>query len=379
MNNRIIGFDAKRIVANGTGLGSYGRTLVNSLSSEMGACQLRLYAPDGGRADLRGQIQLRPNVTFVYPRHAFLRLQRDFWRSYGIVKTLESDGVSLFHGLTGELPHGLRDAGIHGVVTVHDLIFLRHPEFYHAIDAKIYARKFRSMLREADRIIAISECTKRDILAFSDYPADRIDIVYQSCAPRFGAVGDAAEMKRVAEKYGLPSRFVLNVGTVEERKNVLLAVKALPLLPDDVKIVIVGRQTKYADVVKEYASRHALSSRVLMLQGVPDADLAAIYRLARCFVYPSRYEGFGIPIIEAAMSGLPVVAATGSCLEEAGGNSSLYVGSDDVEGMGAALNTFILDDEKRRDAVAETRAYVRRFENTDVAKQVIAVYDKVLG
>jgi glycosyltransferase involved in cell wall biosynthesis len=186
-------------------------------------------------------------------------------------------------------------------------------------------------------------------------------------------------MKRVAEKYGLPSRFVLNVGTVEERKNVLLAVKALPLLPDDVKIVIVGRQTKYADVVKEYASRHALSSRVLMLQGVPDADLAAIYRLARCFVYPSRYEGFGIPIIEAAMSGLPVVAATGSCLEEAGGNSSLYVGSDDVEGMGAALNTFILDDEKRRDAVAETRAYVRRFENTDVAKQVIAVYDKVLG
>jgi glycosyltransferase involved in cell wall biosynthesis len=378
MNDRIIGFDAKRIVSNGTGLGSYGRTLINSLSKEMSDWQLRLYAPDEGRDDLRGQIELSPNVKFVYPKHGSLRVLRDYWRSCGIIQSLKRDCVDLYHGLSGELPHGLHKSEIRGIVTIHDLIFLRHPEYYHLIDAKIYERKFHSTLREADRIIAISECTKRDILAFSDFPADRIDVVYQSCSPRFSSDISVEESERVRSKYGLPSRYVLNVGTVEERKNILLAVKALPLLPDDVKIVVVGRQTKYALHVMEYAKKQSLEDRVLMLQDVPDADLAAIYHLARCFAYPSRYEGFGIPIIEAAMSGLPVVAASGSCLEEAGGSSSLYVNPDDVEAMGAALNTFILDDEKRQRAITETRAYVHRFENTDVAKQVVSVYNKLM-
>ena len=143
MRKKTIGYDAKRIVRNGTGLGSYGRTLVNDLAPIMPDTTLRLYAPDAGLDDLRCQVQPRENVRFCYPRHLRFRLQRDWWRMKGVVKDLRRDGVELYHGLSGELPEGLSAAGIPGVVTVHDLIFLRHPEFYPAIDAFFYKPSVR--------------------------------------------------------------------------------------------------------------------------------------------------------------------------------------------------------------------------------------------
>ena len=142
MRKKIIGYDAKRIVRNGTGLGSYGRTLINDLAPLMPDTNLRLYAPDAGCDDLRNQVELRDNVQFCYPDHLCFRLQRDWWRVKGVVKDLKRDGVQLYHGLSGELPSGLAAAGIPGVVTIHDLIFLRHPEFYPAIDVFFYKRKF---------------------------------------------------------------------------------------------------------------------------------------------------------------------------------------------------------------------------------------------
>lgn len=112
MNKKIIGYDAKRIVRNGTGLGSYGRTLINDLAPLMPDTNLRLYAPDAGRDDLRNQVELRDNVQFCYPDHLRFRLQRDWWRVKGVVKDLKADGVELYHGLSGELPSGLAVAGI---------------------------------------------------------------------------------------------------------------------------------------------------------------------------------------------------------------------------------------------------------------------------
>ena len=138
-----IGYDAKRIVRNGTGLGSYGRTLINALSASEPELNLYLYAPDRGREELRNQIQMRENVQMIFAEHVHWRLQKDYWRTRGIVKELVNDGIDLFHGLSGELPSGLRRADIRSVVTIHDLIFLRHPEYYNHIDVMIYAHKFR--------------------------------------------------------------------------------------------------------------------------------------------------------------------------------------------------------------------------------------------
>lgn len=360
-----IGLDAKRIVRNGTGLGSYGRTLVNDLIGRKDEnIDLRLYAPDKGRKVLRSQVSLGEHVQFCYPQHSIFK---SLWRTYGIVDDLKRDGVQLYHGLSGELPIGLRKAGIKSVVTIHDLIFLRHPEFYHWIDTKIYEWKFRQTIKEADRIIAISECTKQDIIEYGNISPDRISVVYQSYAPRFSAVSSAEQRNEVRVRYHLPERFVLNVGTIERRKNLRLAAEAMARLPKGIHLVAVGRQTKYAKDLP-------LNERIHLLSGVNDDDLAMIYSMAEAFVYPSRYEGFGIPIIEAIAAGLPVVACTGSCLEEAGGPACLYVNPDDVEGMAEALSSVLFGAEGREERICQSQQYIQRFKGTDVAGQVLEIY-----
>ena len=382
----IIGLDAKRIVRNATGLGSYGRTLVNDLLRTAADDYLfRLYAPDEGREDLRQQVLQHPNLEFCYPQgdhslSSFLSpLSSLSWRTFGIVRDLLRDGVQLYHGLSGELPVGIRKRGIKTVVTIHDLIFLRHPEYYKWIDRKIYAWKFRRTLKEADLIIAISECTKRDIIHYGHIPEEKIRLVYQSCSTWFKQhVGDD-QCQKVNARYELPNRYVIHVGTIEERKNILLAVKALPLLPEDLHLVVVGRQKPYAQQVLSEARRLGVDTRLHLLQGVPNADLPALYQMAEACVYPSRYEGFGIPIIEAIQSGLPVVACTGSCLEEAGGPSCLYVSPDDPEALASALLQVLKGAEGREARILQSQEYVRRFEGTDVASQVLAIYEELLS
>jgi glycosyltransferase involved in cell wall biosynthesis len=367
-----IGFDAKRIVRNGTGLGSYGRTLVNDLAQY--PLRLNLYAPDKGRDDLRSQIAERDNIAFVYPTS---RHFKSYWRSRGIVADLKRDDIQLFHGLSGELPFGIRKSGIKSVVTIHDLIFLRHPEFYNPIDVQIYKWKFRQTIKEADYIIAISECTKRDILEYGGnlVSEDKITLIYQSCSPRFNT-SQNYKTSNLNSKLG---RYVLSVGSIEPRKNTMLALKALHHLPDDISLVLVGRHTAYTDKLIQYAKANGLEHRLHILHGVPDADLPALYAGAECFVYPSVYEGFGIPIIEAISCGLPVVACTGSCLEEAGGPDSLYVAPNDAIGMANAIRRSLKGADDREERIQRSMDYIRRFSGTDVAGQVVDVYKRVLG
>lgn len=378
MTKNIIGFDAKRIVRNGTGLGSYGRTLVNDLAQRQDLA-LRLYAPDKGRDDLRSQIVERPNVSFCYPHFSSsIHLPSSWWRMKGVVTDLQRDGVQLYHGLSGELPIGIRKSGIRSVVTIHDLIFLRHPEFYNWVDTKIYAWKFRQTLREADHVIAISECTKRDILYYGDIDEQKISIVYQSFAPRFSVEVSEEQRTQVRSAYQLPQRYILNVGSIEARKNILQAVQALPLLPDDVALVMVGRHTPYTDHVLQYVREHHLEERVRVLHGVPDEHLPMLYALAESFVYPSVYEGFGIPIIEAISCGLPVVACSGSCLEEAGGPDSLYVQPGNVEAMAAAIRLTLVGAEGRELRIENSKKYIRRFSGCSVASQVAEIYSDLM-
>ena len=370
-----IGFDAKRIVRNNTGLGNYGRTLVNDLSGIVPEdTMLCLYAPDEGNEVLRQQVNEAPNVAFRYPQR---RAPKWYWRSHGIVSDLQRDGISLFHGLSGELPLGIRKAGIRSVVTIHDLIFLRHPEYYHRLDAFFYRRKFHRTLREADRIIAISECTKRDIMHYGRFPEDKIDLIYQSCSTFFKQREGEGKLHEVRTRYNLPVRYIVGVGSIEERKNMLLAVKALLRLPEEISLVLVGRHTPYCDQISRYVRENRLGNRVLILHDVPNADLPAIYQMAEVSVYPSRYEGFGIPVIEAIQSGLPVVACSGSCLEEAGGPDSLYVSPDDVEGMAESIRLVMKGAEGREQRITAAQQYVRRFEGNDVASQVYEVYRRV--
>lgn len=373
-----IGFDGKRAVQNHTGLGNYSRYVMEALCLRAPQNEYVLFAPRQQVNTRLEALQKRfAQLITVFPDTWIGRKLSAWWRVWGVTSQLSREEVDVFHGLSNELPLNISSGNIPSVVTMHDLIFLRHPELYGRADQAICAFKARQACQKADVIIAISECTKRDIMHYYGTDPTKIEVVYQGCDPVFGEIPSPEALADVRCRYDLPARFVLNVGSIEKRKNVLLVVKSLSSLPEEAHLVIVGKHTPYTDEVVAYAATHGLSHRVRILHNVPFGDLPAFYRCAEVFVYPSRYEGFGIPILEALESEVPVVAATGSCLEEAGGPDSCYVHPDDVEGMGQILSRLLSCPEERRRMAQAGKIYARRFRADEHAERLLAVYERI--
>jgi len=371
-----IGFDGKRAANNLTGLGNYSRSLVLQLSEFFPQNHYYVYSP---------KIKQHPQIDFFLNKgNIHLKLPvsariKFLWRSFGIKKQLQEDKIEIYHGLSNEIPFGLKRSAIKTVVTIHDLIFIRFPSNFKYLDRQIYNLKSKYACKNADRIIAISEQTKKDIVECYQIAPSKIDVVYQSCDDSFKQLIGHELKEAVRIKYSLPEKFILNVGTIEIRKNLLLIVKALKDIDPHVKLVVVGKKQAYAATVIAEIEKSGLSDRVIFLKDIPFNDLPAIYQLASVFVYPSFYEGFGIPIIEALFGGIPVVAATGSCLEEAGGPDSLYVDPKDAPALAAAINSILLNPQLANVMREKGLRYVQQFNAAPIAKQLMECYTNILA
>jgi glycosyltransferase involved in cell wall biosynthesis len=367
-----IGFDGKRVVQNFTGLGNYSRFILSLLAQHYPHNEYLVYAAK------RLPPNLKVPVGFNLKHPASYKLPA-LWRSYTILRDLKRDKISLYHGLSNELPLTIASSKIPSVVTIHDLIFLRFPEFYPAIDRMIYRHKFQYACKNANRIIAVSEQTKKDIIHFFEIPERKIDVVYQGCNSAFESKVTDEKKHQITKKYSLPTQFLLQVGTIEERKNLMLTVKALKAVQHDMKLVVIGKQTDYAKEIKEYILHNKLENRVIFLENIPLDDLPAIYQLAKIFVYPSEFEGFGIPVIEALYSGVPVIAATGSCLEEAGGPGTCYIHPKDDVQLSWTINSIINNPEKGQKMILDGYQYVKKFSGEQLAANLMKVYEKAIN
>ena len=374
-----IGFDAKRLFNNFTGLGNYSRFVVKSLVDYYPQHHYTLYSPKIKDHPETKSFRTNPRLLIrTPPRWVKGSGFGSFWRSVNLGNIASRDGMDIFHGLSNELPVS-KPKGLKTVVTIHDLIFVRHPELYGKIDAAIYRKKLENACESADSILAISRQTANDLTAFMKIDKDRIQVVYQGCDEIFKQKYPVLDIQNVLRKYNLPEDYVLTVGTLEQRKNALLLLKAATLLDKKINIVLVGKRTSYQDQLDEYISSHHLKDRVYFIHDVSFVDLPRIYKGARVFVYPSRFEGFGIPILEAIHAGVPVIAATGSCLEEAGGPSCVYVHPDDHEALAKNIESLINDATLRNESLNGSLKYVQRFEPANIAKDLIEVYEKVKG
>lgn len=372
-----IGFDAKRAARNNTGLGNYSRFIITLLTKYSPQNRYYLYTPTSRRPHLLSQVADHTNVC--YPHTSFWRRCQSLWRIWGVTRAIAQQRIDLFHGLSNELPLNIRQAKhTRSIVTIHDLIFMRYPRYYRFFDRMIYRYKFRKACRNADRIIAVSHCTKRDIIDYWGIPSDKIDVVYQGCADDFKRPVSEKQLQNVREKYELPEQFILYVGSIEERKNLLLAVRALRRLNRPVKLVAIGKRTAYTQRVEQYISTHQMENSVTLLTGISTQELPAFYRLATVFVYPSFFEGFGIPILEALCCGTPVIAAKGSCLEEAGGPDSLYVDPNNPDELTQALERVLDDPHLRRRMIDEGLTHAHRFDDEQLFRNLYNVYEKTL-
>ncbi|MCL2097416.1 MAG: glycosyltransferase family 4 protein [Bacteroidales bacterium] len=370
-----IGFDAKRAFKNFTGLGNYSRSTIAILADYYPAHQYYLYTTPYKSHPLLNFAD-KENMRIRRPAGRF-KCWPSLWRYYGLGGNLSSDRVDLFHGLAAELPADLPEK-IRSVVTIHDLIFLRYPEYYTFIDRKIYTCKYRSACRRADLIIAISEQTKQDIMEFFGIDEQKIRVVYQGCDPQFYTQADDDAKSRVKELYRLPDNYVLYVGTIEQRKNLLSLVKAMELLPPSLKLVAAGKPTSYFHTVQEYIRQRRLEDRICFQHQVKFADLPAIYQQAQAVCYPSLFEGFGIPLLEALNSRVPLVASNCSSLPEAGGPDSLYVNPLDHEAIAEALRKAIEDETTRRQMIEVGIKFAANFREERVAKNLWKVYQELM-
>lgn len=368
-----IGYEAKRIFHNRSGLGNYGRDLVRMLSQHYPGHSYYLYNPKpaGHRLFQPDGIQ----VVERLPRSRRDRLFYNLWRQRNVIKDLRNDRIELFHGLSGELPIGLTKHGIKSVVTIHDLIFLRYPELYSWIDRTIYFEKAKYAAHQANHIIAISEQTKRDIIEFLRVDESKITVIYQGCHPAFKRRYTEPEQQAIRRKYRLPQDFILNVGTIETRKNALLIVKAIEHL--DVHLVIAGKKTPYVNELADYLEKHRLTAKVTFIHGASIDELAVLYQSALLFVYPSLFEGFGIPIIEALYSGVPVITSNVGCFEEAGGPHSRYVSPHDSQELSTAIATVLTDSVQRREMIDAGLAYSQNFNDDRIAGQIMSLYREI--
>ncbi len=369
-----IGFDAKRAFFNKSGLGSYSRNLIQGLVEKYPENEYVLYTPS-------------VNFELFEPAHESLitrgpelfihRMFRSYWRTCYLSKQLPKDHIDIYHGLSHEIPYNFPEKQVKSIVTIHDLIFLRLPHMYRFLDRTIYEKKFRYSCENSDRIIAVSHQTAEDVMEFFNIAAEKIDVVYQGCNPVFNAEVPLIEKEILRMKYLLPKSFILYVGTIEERKNLLTLIKALHYGKIDIPLVVIGKPTPYLNKIIEFIERHSLIN-IIFCDIVQNQDLPGIYQLADLFVYPSIFEGFGIPILEALYSRVPVITSRASSMTEVGGEYTVYVDPNNVEEMAAAIKKVLGDADLQEKMIAEGFRHARNFDGDKVSANIMQVYHKVM-
>jgi glycosyltransferase involved in cell wall biosynthesis len=375
-NPILVGFDAKRAFYNHSGLGNYSRNLLNSLNKNYPGNSYYLFTPETKN---RVSIENEDSYRLIKPQSFILKQLSSLWRVCYIRNDISNNKLQIYHGLSQELPVGIEKTGVKSVVTVHDLIFLRFPEFYNTIDAKIYYWKLAHACRVADHIVAISNQTKNDLVRFLLIPPNKITVIHQGCNQIFWKSFTKESFQAVRIKYNLPDRYLLYLGTIEERKNLLGIVKAMHIRNISIPLVVIGRKVDgYFQKVLNYISVNKISN-VIFTERISSQDLPGIYQNAECFIYPSFFEGFGIPLLEALVSKTPVITSRKGCFAEAAGPGSIYVDPYDPEEIGDAINKVISNEEIRNRMIAAGTAFAENFKDEVIAEKYNKLYRSLLN
>jgi glycosyltransferase involved in cell wall biosynthesis len=370
----IVGFEAKRVFENCSGLGNYGRNTVSLLAKYFPANRYRLFALK--KTDL---FSLPNSVDTVTPKANLSKLMGAWWRIREVSNLLKTNNIDVFHGLSHLLPFGIERTGVPSVLTVHDLIYLRYPQFYKKIDRELYLAFTRSSCHRATKILAISHQTKADLIHFFGLDPEKIEVIHQSCNNLFYQKISEEQKYLVRQKFNLPKKFILCVGTIEQRKNQLSILEGVVDQKLDIPVVLLGKPTEYKRILDEFIKESDIRKQLLFLPNTNITELQAIYQLAEIMVYPSLYEGFGLPVLEAQASGCPVITSNKSSLPEAGGDGAIYIDPENSHEIGLAIRNILTNNELRQELIRKGNANAQLFKDQIVAGKLMRLYQSVVA
>jgi glycosyltransferase involved in cell wall biosynthesis len=372
-----IGFDATAAVSQGAGIGRYTRELLRALALADTENSYRLFYASRSVPYPLPPLPANFHVTRL-PYHD-IWLARLWQRAQAPLPADWITGpIDLFHSPDFTLPPVRR--GTRTLLTVHDLSFVRDPaSAAPGLRGYLDVVVPRSVAR-ADHILADSAATRADLIELYQTPPEKISVLYCGIHAAFRPVADPLTLAAVRARYGLGSApFILAVSTLQPRKNYARLIQAFARLPDQgVNLVIAGGKGWLFETIFSEVERLHLRERVIFPGFVADEDLPALYSAARLLAYPSLYEGFGLPMLEAMACGTPVVASTASCLPEVAGGAARLVTPTDVEALAAALDQVLADETLRRDLVAKGQTRAGQFSWEQSARQLLAIYRELM-
>lgn len=393
-----IAFDAKRALNNGTGLGNHARILLNALVRDFPDNEYLLFTPkikDRFLELLEGNFSIHlpecKQGRFVHPVQSFafynaiaqllVAFKRgSAWRSWGITADLKAERVDLYHGLSNELPFNMHRSGLASVVTIHDLIFLRHKDQYPSIDRAVYKAKTKYAINKANHIIAVSEETKQHIIEAYNADSARITVIHPSVDPQFYVQVPEEEKNRVKLKHQLPATYILMVGSFFPRKNHITVIRAFAEIANEIdgSLVFVGSAGAEMAGLINAVKQLGLEGRVKWLNGVSNADMPAIYQSASVAISASLFEGFGAPVLEGLFSRVPVLASDIPSHREAGGDGVLYFNALRTDELGALLKKVLNDASLRREVIDAGWRHAQDMTDTQFAARTMEVYKRVI-
>jgi glycosyltransferase involved in cell wall biosynthesis len=371
MSRLVVGMDARALARQPTGVGRYVRNLARALSELEDAPELRLYLPQQGAA--AGAAGAREEV--LRTPAALRSLDNMFtWTHARLPLHLARHPVDLLHGTFYTLP---ALCPCPAVVTIHDITFDLHPEWFTPRARLAFSGFAAASARKARHVLTVSECSRRDILARYGLAADRVTAIPLAPDPDLARVEDPGRLAAARRTHDLPERYLLHVGAITPRRNIPRLLEAFARVRSretDLVLALAGPVEEPAEPLDPLLSRLGIEPWVRRLGYVPPADLPALYSGALAVVYPSLYEGFGLPVVEAMACGVPVLAADGSCFPEVAGDAALLVDPEDIDALAAGLRALVEDAGLRERLVRAGLERVTRYTWEATARATLAVY-----
>ncbi len=380
-----IGIDYTPAVHQGGGIGRYVRELVRALAALDQETSYLLFI--AGPSDRFARPALPPNFSLRFSPLSDRWLAR-LWHRLRLPLPVErfTGPLDLFHATDFVLPP--TRPGTRTLLTVHDLSFVRAPETATPALRRYLNRVVPRSVARADHVLADSQATREDLIALYGAPAEKVTVLYSGVDARFIPRQEPGERGRLRTRYGLPDApFILSVGTLQPRKNYVRLIRAFHRLTamgvtwegTPPHLVIAGGRGWLFDAIFAEGERLGVADRVHFPGFIADEDLPALYRSASLFAFPSLYEGFGLPLLEAMACGVPVVASNASSLPEVVGEAGLLVEPTDVEGMARAMARLLSDRPLREALVRRGLDQARRFTWSKAAEQLVALYRRLLS
>lgn len=376
--------DGKPLLFRGSGIGHYTYNLLREFArlDQQHEHQYHLYGENNFLRKLPLPITLEATEYAQVAERLRVNVPFPFKNLCRVIMTRKPQIVLRMLGI--DLCWGNNFLGIFGpsfktVITIHDMVYKHYPGITHPAMYKDLVQDLYDHAHSAHLIIAVSESTKRDVIKFLGVSEERIRVIYNGVRSQFQPIHDQGVLEQIRKKYNLPRQFILFAGMLEPRKNIVGLIRAFKKLTDDQEfrhwLVIAGSKGWQYEEIFKAAEDLGIKERVVLTGYIPDQDLVAIYNLADVFAYPSFYEGFGLPVLEAMACGTPVITSNVSSLPEVGGDAAVYVDPGRIEEIALSIKNVLSDNSLRQSLREKGLARSKNFSWENAARQTLRVFE----